>query len=71
MACGVSEQIITFLQSVGLTCSLRTALQAIEHLKKVTEANTCKILKEDDILRPFPCVDNIDFESKVHKKQVK
>lgn len=70
LACGVSERIITFLHSVGLTCSRRTALRAIEHLTKVTEAQTRNVLREDHILRPFLCVDNIDFESKVHNKRI-
>ena len=70
LACGVSERIITFLHSVGLTCSRRTALRAIEHLTKVTEAQTRNVLREDHILRPFLCVDNIDFGSKVHNRQI-
>lgn len=55
---------------MGLTCSRRTGLRAIEHLTKVTEAQTRQVLKQDHILRPFLCVDNIDFESKVHNKRI-
>lgn len=70
LACGVSEQIHTLLHSVGLTCSCRTALREIAHLTKVNKENTRNILKQNHILRPFLCVDNIDFGSKVHNRQI-
>lgn len=70
LACGISERINAYLHSVGLTCSRKTALRAIEHLTKVTEKKTRDILSRKHLLRPFLCVDNIDFESKVHNKRI-
>ncbi|KAA1066206.1 hypothetical protein PGT21_025003 [Puccinia graminis f. sp. tritici] len=70
LACGVTERVNSYLHYLGLTSSRKTGHRALASLSE--EAR--KLLRDSlsvnscDPLSPIICLDNIDFEEKVHSK---
>ncbi|POW01681.1 hypothetical protein PSHT_12434 [Puccinia striiformis] len=72
LACGVSDQVNQFLNYIGISSSCKTAHQALRRLghqskEKISAKISESILKN---LAPFLCIDNLDFEQKVHDKSL-
>ncbi|OAV87572.1 hypothetical protein PTTG_29383, partial [Puccinia triticina 1-1 BBBD Race 1] len=70
LACGVSERVNKYLQQIGLTSSRQTAISALKTLGKAAVSNISKKLanKSNDPIPSFLCIDNLDFEQRVHSK---
>lgn len=70
LACGVSERVNSFLHYVGLTASRKTAMRALETLGR-EEAERIKVeSRRPSPFAPLICVDNIDFEQRIHRKRL-
>lgn len=70
LACGASERVNDYLYSIGLCQSRDSALEALDTLKKETERMIRKSSDKTKTIQPLWCVDNIDFEARVHNKRV-
>lgn len=70
LACGVSERINDYLHHIGLTSSRKTALRALETLGKETAKQTKLTMSKKTGFAPLMCVDNIDFEQRIHQKRL-
>ncbi|KAA1130701.1 hypothetical protein PGTUg99_025379 [Puccinia graminis f. sp. tritici] len=70
LPCGVSERVNKYLQQIGLTSSRKTALSALKTLGKAALSNISQKLanRSNDPITPFLCIDNLDFEQRVHTK---
>ncbi|KAA1084214.1 hypothetical protein PGT21_021262 [Puccinia graminis f. sp. tritici] len=72
LACGVTERINSYLHYIGLTMLRKTALSALDRLghqakKRIAQKLSVSARKH---LSPLLCIDNIDFEERVHFKSV-
>ncbi|EFP74252.1 uncharacterized protein PGTG_00208 [Puccinia graminis f. sp. tritici CRL 75-36-700-3] len=70
LACGVSNRVNRFLNYIGLVSSSKTANRALValglHAKdKITEKLS---IKNGQPIAPFLCVDNLDFEQRIHSQ---
>jgi hypothetical protein len=72
LASGVSDRVNHSLNYIGLTSSRRTAHRALEVLgKQAKEKIKDKMSKSNSLaLPPFLCIDNLDFEQRVHAKSI-
>lgn len=70
LSCGVTHKANNYLHFLGLTSSRKTALQAMETLKKATEEKIKDIGSRSFKIRPLWCLDNLDIEARVHDKRV-
>ncbi|OAV85988.1 hypothetical protein PTTG_30148 [Puccinia triticina 1-1 BBBD Race 1] len=72
VACGVTEQINSYLHYIGLTMSQKTALSALKRLNYLAQKNLARklLVQLRAPLSPFICIDNIDFEERIHFKSV-
>lgn len=70
VACGVSDRVNDYLNSIGLTSSRATALEAFDTLQKQAEKKIRVHLNRDHIIRPFLCADNLDFQARIHSQRV-
>ncbi|KAA1063946.1 hypothetical protein PGT21_008206 [Puccinia graminis f. sp. tritici] len=61
LACGVTEWVNGYLHYLGLTSSRKTGHRALASLSE-------EAMNSRDPLSPIICLDNIDFEEKVHSK---
>lgn len=70
LACGVSDRVNSYLHYIGLTSSRQTANRAMKTLGKETE-NAIKFeFTKPTTLAPLICVDNIDFEQRIHQRRL-
>ncbi|KAI7944203.1 hypothetical protein MJO28_011731, partial [Puccinia striiformis f. sp. tritici] len=71
LACGVTERVNTYLNYIGLSLSRRTAHRALKALGIISEK---VIIRRTAIgkhpFAPMICMDNLDFEEKVHEKSI-
>ncbi|EFP87917.2 uncharacterized protein PGTG_13721 [Puccinia graminis f. sp. tritici CRL 75-36-700-3] len=72
LACGVSNRVNKYLHYIGLTSSRRTAHRSLKELGLRAEDNIAEKLSnsENDPIAPFICIDNLDFEERIHTKSV-
>lgn len=70
LSCGVSHRVNEYLASIALTSSRRTAMRAMDCLARIAERNLKKKMAKEYTVRPFLCIDNLDFEARVHHKRV-
>ncbi|PLW13822.1 hypothetical protein PCANC_19397 [Puccinia coronata f. sp. avenae] len=72
LACGVTDQVNTFLQYIGLSSSRKTAHLALNYLSKEAQKKVLTSLSKSLVptLAPFICVDNLDFEQKIQAKLI-
>lgn len=70
LACGVSSRVHEYLYSIGVVSSRYTAVQAVDRLARKAETNIRNTLSKNYKIRPFLCVDNLDFETRVHHKRL-
>ncbi|PLW09029.1 hypothetical protein PCANC_27524 [Puccinia coronata f. sp. avenae] len=73
LACGVTDRVNAFLRYIGLSSSLQTAHNALKRLSYQSERQIgFKMMSplEHPSLAPFLCLDNLDFEQKVHTKSL-
>ncbi|PLW42680.1 hypothetical protein PCASD_08481 [Puccinia coronata f. sp. avenae] len=72
LASGVSERVNHSLNYIGLTSSRRTAHRALEVLGKQAEDKIKQKMSTANslIMPPFLCIDNLDFEQRVHAKSI-
>lgn len=70
LACGVSARVHEYLYSVELSSSRFTAVHAVDRFARKAESDIKKKLAKKNEIRPFLCVDNIDFETCVHHKRM-
>lgn len=70
VACGVSDRVNDYLNSIGLSSGRHTASRAFDTLQAKAEIKIRKEMARDHIIRPFLCADNLDFQTRVHHKQV-
>ncbi|KAA1119008.1 hypothetical protein PGT21_012632 [Puccinia graminis f. sp. tritici] len=72
LPCGVTERVNKYLQQIGLTSSRKTALSALKTLGRAAESNISKKIgnKSKELIAPFICIDNLDFEQTVHTKSL-
>jgi hypothetical protein len=72
LPCGVTERVNKYLQQIGLTSSRKTALSALKTLGQAAESKISKKIgnKSKEIIAPFLCIDNLDFEQTVHTKSL-
>lgn len=69
-ACGVSDRVNDYLHSICLASSRDTALSAFDTLQKKAEIKIRKEMAQDHMIRPFLCANNLDFQTRIHHKQV-
>ncbi|OAV84950.1 hypothetical protein PTTG_30923, partial [Puccinia triticina 1-1 BBBD Race 1] len=72
LACGVSDRVNIFLNYIGLSSSRRTANHALNYLSRQAKSQVSIKLAKSPApnLAPFLCIDNLDFEERVHMKSV-
>ncbi|PLW21663.1 hypothetical protein PCANC_03152 [Puccinia coronata f. sp. avenae] len=72
LASGVSEHVNHSLNYIGLTSSRRIAHRALEVLGKQAEDKIKQKMSTANslIMPPFLCIDNLDFEQRVHAKSI-
>ncbi|KAH9821005.1 hypothetical protein DFH28DRAFT_1190502 [Melampsora americana] len=70
LACGVSARVHEYLFSIGLLSSRYTAVKAVDGLAKKAVINIKETLSKSYSIRPVLCVDNIDFETRIHHKRI-
>ncbi|KAA1083378.1 hypothetical protein PGTUg99_031237 [Puccinia graminis f. sp. tritici] len=72
LACGITNRVNKYLHYIGMTSSRRTAHRALKELgEQAKETISKKLLNsENDPIAPFLCLDNLDFEERVHTKSV-
>ncbi|KAA1071813.1 hypothetical protein PGT21_020050 [Puccinia graminis f. sp. tritici] len=72
LASGVSDRVNHYLNYVGLSSSRRTAHRALEVLgEEAVKRIRQKFSKSQAlIIPPFLCIDNLDFEQRVHAKSL-
>ncbi|POW07635.1 hypothetical protein PSHT_09895 [Puccinia striiformis] len=72
LACGVSDRVNQFLNYIGLSSSRKTAHQALKRLGWKSESKVSTKISQSlsKNLAPFLCIDNLDFEQKVHNKSL-
>ncbi|KAA1100410.1 hypothetical protein PGTUg99_026516 [Puccinia graminis f. sp. tritici] len=72
LASGVSDRVNHYLNYVGLSLSRRTAHRALEVLgEEAVKRIRQKFSKSQAlIMPPFLCIDNLDFEQRVHAKSL-
>lgn len=70
LACGASERLNEFLQFHGLSASRSTALVVADTLREAAEKILKDTMAQEFIIQPFVCVDNIDFQERIHTKRV-
>ncbi|OAV91422.1 hypothetical protein PTTG_27985 [Puccinia triticina 1-1 BBBD Race 1] len=72
LACGVTDRVNVFLQYIGLSSSRKTAHLALNYLSKKSQKKISKKILASlaTNLAPFLCVDNLDFEQKIHAKSI-
>ncbi|KAA1139258.1 hypothetical protein PGTUg99_037582 [Puccinia graminis f. sp. tritici] len=72
LACGVTDRVNSFLHYIGLTSSRKTAHRALNQLgyraKELISSKMLESLSEN--LAPFLCIDNLDFEQKIHSQSL-
>ncbi|KAA1127474.1 hypothetical protein PGTUg99_037102 [Puccinia graminis f. sp. tritici] len=72
LASGVSDRVNHYLNYIGLASSRRTAHRSLEvlgvHAEKVIKKKMSQ--SEAQIMPPFLCIDNLDFEQRVHAKSL-
>ncbi|KAI7955280.1 hypothetical protein MJO28_005680 [Puccinia striiformis f. sp. tritici] len=71
VACGVTERVASYLHWLGLASSRKTANMALGSLGQCSKKKIIQKVKSATVLRPILCIDNIDFEQRVHTKTVK
>lgn len=71
LACGVTERVNFWLQALGLVSARSTALRVMDRLRVLTEERITFEMAQPRTILPFLCVDNIDFEARVHFKRLK
>ncbi|KAH9807657.1 hypothetical protein DFH28DRAFT_1138510 [Melampsora americana] len=70
LACGASERLHEFLHFHGLIVSRDTALNVADSLRKEAEKLLKETMAKPFKVEPFLCVDNIDFQERIHTKRV-
>ncbi|KAA1075118.1 hypothetical protein PGT21_029411 [Puccinia graminis f. sp. tritici] len=72
VACGVTERVNNYLLYHGLSCSQRTAMQALKTLSVCAERKIRRSFssKLANVVAPMVCIDNIDIEQRVHTHSV-
>lgn len=70
LACGVSARVHDYLFSIGLLSSRKTAVKAVDALARKAVKNIKETFSKPYSIRPFICVDNIDFETRIHHKRI-
>ncbi|KAH9470516.1 hypothetical protein Pst134EA_007768 [Puccinia striiformis f. sp. tritici] len=71
LACGVTERVSTYLNYIGLASSRKTAHRAISSLGRLAEGTIIKKMGSKKLpMAPVICLDNLDFEEKIHEKSV-
>ncbi|KAA1113943.1 hypothetical protein PGTUg99_020757 [Puccinia graminis f. sp. tritici] len=73
VACGVTERINSYLHYIGLTMSRKTGLSALVRLSDTTRKTLASqelSIKSRKPISPFICIDNIDFEERIHFQSV-
>lgn len=70
LACGASERLNEFLHFHGLSVSRKTALRVADTLRKAAEKKLKDTMANPFVVQPFLCVDNIDFQERIHTKRV-
>lgn len=70
LATGVSERVFTYLHTLGLTSSYKTAVRAMEHLRVSKEATLRALMSRSYCIPPILCVDNFDILQRVHNTRV-
>ncbi|KAH9808576.1 hypothetical protein DFH28DRAFT_908510 [Melampsora americana] len=70
LACGVSARVHEYLFSIGLLSSRYTAVEAVDGLAKKAVINIKETLSKSYSIWPVLCVDNIDFETRIHHKRI-
>ncbi|KAA1108867.1 hypothetical protein PGT21_027890 [Puccinia graminis f. sp. tritici] len=70
VACGVSNRVNLFLHHIGLTSSNQTANKALKTLGRHAENHIASVLDENNPIAPILCIDNLDFEQRIHSKSL-
>ncbi|PLW41572.1 hypothetical protein PCANC_17426 [Puccinia coronata f. sp. avenae] len=72
LACGVTKRLNKFLHYIGLSASRSTAQTALSQLSHQANRQIVQKLSNSSIgtMAPFLCVDNLDFEQRVHSKSL-
>ncbi|PLW38725.1 hypothetical protein PCASD_11527 [Puccinia coronata f. sp. avenae] len=70
LACGVSNRVNRFLHYIGLASSNQTANKALKTLGQQAEEKISQKLSTENNkpIAPFLCIDNLDFEQRIHLK---
>ncbi|PLW32617.1 hypothetical protein PCASD_13056 [Puccinia coronata f. sp. avenae] len=68
LACGVTEQVSEYLHYIGLCSSRETGHSALQTLGSQASRRIVNQLsiKKCDVIAPIICIDNVDFEERVH-----
>ncbi|PLW16155.1 hypothetical protein PCASD_15855 [Puccinia coronata f. sp. avenae] len=69
-ACGMTERLNNYLHYIGLACSQGVAHSAINSLGLHAEKALQDKFKAPSVFAPLICIDNVDFEEKVHMKSI-
>ncbi|OAV92970.1 hypothetical protein PTTG_27496 [Puccinia triticina 1-1 BBBD Race 1] len=72
LACGVTDRVNVFLQYIGLSSSRKTSHLALNYLSKKSQKKISKKISASlaTNLAPFLCMDNLEFEQKIHAKSI-
>ncbi|KAI7948801.1 hypothetical protein MJO29_010466 [Puccinia striiformis f. sp. tritici] len=72
LACGVSDRVNQFFNYIGISSSRKTAHQALKRLGRQSREKVATKISQSisETLAPFLCIDNLDFEQKVHDKSL-
>lgn len=70
LATGVSERVIKYLHSLGLTCCRKTAVRAMEHLRLSKVATLWVLMSRSYSIHPILCFDNFDILQQVQNTRL-
>ncbi|KAH9807290.1 hypothetical protein DFH28DRAFT_915784 [Melampsora americana] len=70
LACGASERLNEFFNFYGLSVSCQTVLRITDTLQQAAEEKIKEKMADTFVVQPFLCVDNIDFQQRVHDKKL-
>ncbi|KAA1123550.1 hypothetical protein PGTUg99_007721 [Puccinia graminis f. sp. tritici] len=70
-ACGVSDRVHEYLNYLGLSSSLKTAISALKSLARESARDFRRAMTiQDGLIAPKMCIDNIEIEQRVHQQSI-